>query len=312
MKSGASSNVAKIDPTITTLFDNYNFTSIAAWDLPTLPVQRCSDDKYIPDDLMVDYYRNLDYRMIAHIDYPSSVIEGMVKYSFWLVTSFSEHGVKSPMNMYIDEDQQHFNIHPGKKRYIVANYMGLDSVPVLVQQLKKETRIDGVHINNVAQLIDLYGDNTSMQVSQKYGQEVLECSWHGATNLSDKNGYDGWWQAAGESINRSNVILEYILKEGLHVQFDVISRSINTTTQYSTHIHPMARHMQFYIDIPDAKYLNENLWQLYFHFDPRVGVKECVETGIRIVNKFGDQDWKMKVNLKKTLDRKWIDDPERT
>jgi hypothetical protein len=306
----ANSDVAKIDLNIATLFEKYNFTSVAQWDINTLPAQRCSDDKYIPDDQVVDYYRNLDYRMIEYIDYPSRVIEGMVKYSFWLVTSFSLQGIQSPMNMYLEN--HYANIHPGKKRYIVANYMALDSVPVLVQQLKTQTRIHGVHITNVNQLIDLYGNNVSMQVSKKYGQEVLECSWHGATNLRDKNDYDGWWQAAGESINHNNVILEYLLKEGLPVQFNGPAQSINTTTQYITCIHADAHHMQFYIDIPDVKYLNEDLWKLYFHFDPRVGVKECVETGIRIINKFGNPDWIIKVNLKKTLERPWIADPEKT
>jgi hypothetical protein len=300
-----NSTVAVIDPNVEKLFDKYNFTYVAEWDINTLPAQRCSDDTYIPDDIVVDYYRNLEY-----IDYPSRVIEGMVKYSFWLVTSFSEQAMQSPMNMYLEH--HYANIHPGKKRYIVANYVGLDSVPVLVQQLKTIDRVDGVHIHNVNQLSDIYNNNASIQVASNYNNHVIECSWHGETGRRDARGYDDWWGVAAESINHNNVVLEYLLKEGLHVQYDGPSQSINTTTQYITHIHQDAHHNQFYIDIPDAQYLDEDLWKLYFHFDPRVGVKECVQTGIRIVNKFGDPDWQIKVNLKKTLERSWIADPEKT
>jgi hypothetical protein len=301
-----NSDVAKIGAGVEKLFDDYTFTYVAAWDTSTLPVQRCSDDTYIPDELVVDYYRNLDYHMIEYIDYPSKVIEGMVKYSFWLVTSFSEQGMKSPMNMY--SEQHYTNIHPGKKRYIVANYMGLDSVPVLVQQLKHEDRIDGTPIHNIDQLIDLYGNNVSVKVVHNYNQDVLECSWHGATNLRDANDYDGWWAIASQSINHTNRILEYILEEGLHVQSSTSDLVINNSNDnYVTKVHPNARDRQFFLEVPDSAYLDYDLWKLYFHFDPRVGIKECTETGIRIVNKFGDPNWKIQVNLAKTLQRPWLE-----
>ena len=308
-----NSDVAKVAPDVAALFDNHNFTYVSNWKLDTLPLQRCSDDKYIPDGLLVDYYRNLDYRMLDHIDYPSKVIEGMSKFSFWLVTSISEKGMQSPMNMYMNK--HYANIHPGKKRYIVANYLGLDSVPVLVQQPKTEPRVDGVHIENVDQIIDLYGNNVSIKVARNYNEEALECSWHGETNLRDDNDYDNWWSVASTSIDHDNQILRYLRIRGklAIVSYNNSHRTgltvVHGEGSFAT-IHHSDQYSggSFYIetDLKDIDY-----WQLYFHFDPRVGRKTDKKLGISIVNHFGDPNWVMDVDFSGTLNRPWLPDPEK-
>lgn len=298
------SNLDRVDPRAASLFEKYNFTFIACWDTNKLPIQRCSDDTYIPDKHVVDYYRNLDYRMIEHIDYPNRVIEGMTKFSCWLITSICETGMQSPLNMYLEGDYS--NIHPGKKRYIAANYVGLASVPVVVQQLKTEERVAGLHIANLEELSDIYGNNVSIKVAQNYNQDVIECSWHGETNSRDPNGYDDWWSVAGKSINHENVILDNILYRGLAVRTP--NENATASGIFKTVMHPDIGG-DFYIESERNDF---DFWQLYFHFDPRVGKKVDKKLGISIINHYGDPDWVIEVDFSKTLNRPWITYSEKT
>jgi hypothetical protein len=301
------SGLVRIDPGVDNLFENYNFTLVTHWPVSNLPVQRCGDKKYIPDDTILDYYRNLDYRMINHTDYSSKVIGGMVRLSCWMVTSLCESGVRSPINMFVDYRGQ-ASLHPGKKRYIVANYLGLDTVPVMVQQFKTQPRIAGRPIYNTTQLVNAYDNNVSIKVNYK---KKLECSWHGATNHRDKNGYDDWWKTSNLAINKNNKILDYVLQHGLHI--NCASQLHSTSAQngiFNTHVNHNATDHDFYLEVDNTIMLEKDLWQLYFHFDPRVGVKSCSYTGIKIINNLGDPAWTMQVNLANTLNRVWIPCPK--
>jgi len=302
------SNRDRIDTKLSKFFERYSLRYYPTWKLSKLPVQRCSDKNYISDQYVLDCYRNLHYDLIKYQNYSNQVINGMVQHSCWLVSSMSQKGVQSPLNMY---DWK--NIHPGKKRYIVANYLNLKTVPVLAQHPKDEIVTGGILINNLADLQEIYQNNLSVKIREKCEDLLIECSWHGETNRRDANGYDDWYSAAASLIGGKNIILEYLLENGLHVQYDFKSNDtiINSNKDiYVTKVYNRAYQQKFFIEIPDMQYLNKDLWKLYFHFDPIVGIKECTETGIRIVNKFGNLENKMKVNLKKTLERNWISDPE--
>lgn len=272
--------------------------------LSDLPLQRCSDANYIKDQQVLDYYRNLHYKLIEHADYENPIIGTMVKTACWLVTSMSEKGVKSGLNI----QWWNQNIHPGLKRYIVANYLQLDSVPVLWQGVDRGKPIRDAHT-----LYGCYGNRTdiSVKLRNKGDRRALEVSWHGETQQRDSNGYDFWAATALEELDHGNYIYKYLLTHGLQVQADVPGYTINSADVYITRAHRAAHLHDFYLELPDSNYLQEDLWQLYFHFDPRVGVKTCRQTGIRIVNKRGDPDWEMEVELLSTLKRPWLLDPEK-
>ena len=301
------SSLPVIDPNLHKVFDDYNFTLVTHWPTTTLPVQRCSDADYIPDDLVLDCYRNLDYRMIDHVDYTNRIIRSMVYYSNWLVTSISETGVNAPLNLLID-DYGKKDIHPGKKRYIIANYMGLNSVPVMVQQPKTQARLAGRPIYTVDQMLAVYHHNVSIQLHKGY---KLECSWHGATNFRDQNGYDSWHHTAKTQADGKHSILAYIQQHGIHVNCPTAIASTTTYDGvYRVHVNHNATDHDFYLDIADPTMLSYNLWELYYHFDSGVGEKSCPQSGIRIINKLGDPLWTMQSDLLATLQRLHIPDPK--
>jgi hypothetical protein len=299
--------VIHVDDRIHQVFDRYQLTYYPAWPLDQLPVQRCSDEKYISDLQVLDYYRNLRPELITRRDYPNQVIRGMVEYGFWLATSMSVDGIQSPLNMYHWQ-----NIHPGKKRYIVANYLQLDAVPVLVQHWPDQMlRPGGIPINTLDQLLEIYNHNVSINIRTKVDELLVECSWHGLTDLRDRNGYDDWYRSAAISVNEHNHLLDYLLQYGLYIQTDVAGIGINTG-QLKITVNNDQSDKDFYIKLPEPSLLKYDLWQLYYHFDPRVGVKRCKVTGIEIVNRLGDPDWIIDgLNFKKTLHRPWLLDPER-
>jgi hypothetical protein len=281
------SNKPRIDPEVEQLFDEYKFEYFPEWPTSELPLQRCSDANYISDIELLDWYRNLDYRMIQRTDYHNRVIKGMVLNACWLVTSAAEKGIQSPLNMY-----EWDNIHPGKKRYIVANYLGLDSVPVL-SQFQGEGQ-GGIPITNMTELSEIYGDQFSARIKHKpeYNERLLECSWHGETQMRDDKGYDDWHAAAGEALQFKNKILDDIMANGIYIN--------------------PAEDLPFYIEVYNDAVLEYDLMQLYYHFDPRVGGKIDKKLGISIINHYGDPDWVTEVDFSKTLNRPWLPDPEKT
>lgn len=298
------SGKSRIDPRAKDLFARYAFTYFPAWPTGELPPQRCSDADYIPDQTVLDCYRNLHQNLIDYRDYQNPVIGGMVDYSFWLATSMAQRGIQAPLNMY------HWtNIHPGKKRYIMANYLQLKSVPVLVQHWPDDIqRAGGIPVTSLDYLLALYQNLASINVREKVDELLIECSWHGETERRDRNGYDDWYRAAAESVHEINPLRHYLLEHGLTVVSAGPEHVINNGKRWTNiATHPAT----FTIHDPDRLHTRYDLWGLYYHFDPRVGVKRCRRSGLEIVNQMGDPKWIMNVDLLATLQRKWIPDPER-
>lgn len=292
------SNLSRLPPDLDTFLAATELYWFPEFPLHELPIQRCSDANYIKELQVLDYYRNLHYELIRFIDYENTIIRNMVEYSCWLVTSMSQKGIQSPLNI----QGWNQNIHPGLKRYIIANYLQLDTVPVVWQG---GGRTSDYPIKTLADLHRAYGENISVKIRDK-GRQTLEVSWHGDTNYRDPNGYDFWVAAAAEELCGKNLILEYLLEHGLQLQIDVPGSTINNCDVYRTFAHNKADQHDFYLKIPDVSHLQMDLWKVYYHFDPRVGVKTCSETGIQIINKFGDPNWQMTVNLEKTIKRPWL------
>ena len=246
------SNKPRIDIDTQKVLQEYNFYYYDS-NLQDLPFQKCGDHSYIPDETILHHYRNLNYHLISHEQYFKPVIGNIIRTGCWLVTSMDIHGIQSPLSMF------ETHVHPGKKRYMVANYLQVDTVPVLLQT--KEVRHDLQKVTTLSDLSDIYKGNFSTRVEQKDDNMILECSWHGATNSRDSKGYDNWWKVSNEEIG-SNVILDYIKKNGV---------GINQTDR------------PFYILVHDDT-LQFDWWELYFHFDPTVYRKVCETGNIEIIN----------------------------
>jgi hypothetical protein len=298
------SGKARVDPRAKDLFDRYAFTYFPAWPTSELPPQRCSDADYIPDQIVLDCYRNLHQNLIDHKGYTNPVVDSMVDYSFWLATSMTQRGIQAPLNMY------HWtNIHPGKKRYIMANYLQIKTVPVLVQHWPGNVqRAGGIPVTSLDYLLAIYQNNVSVNVREKVDELLVECSWHGETQRRDRNGYDDWYSAAAHSIHNGNHLLSHLLANGLTVVSPAPDSVINKGARWTN----IASHSApFCIHDPDRLHTKYDLWALYYHFDPRVGIKRCRRSGLEIVNQFGDPNWIVNADLLSTLKRKWIPDPER-
>jgi len=266
------SNRPRIDPLTETVLEEYNFYYYEC-SLSELPFQACGSKEYIPDDTILFHYRNLNYHLLSYRNYYKPIIGNIVKTGCWLVTDMTKNGIQSPLSMFGT------HVHPGKKRYMVANYLQLDKVPILWQT--KELHSSYQKVETLSDLADVYKNNFSTRVERYEDEMKLECSWHGATNSRDDKGYDNWWKVSNQAIG-TNVILEYVTRYGVR---------INDTSA------------PFHILVHDDT-LEFDWWQLYFHFDPNVYRKVCKTGKIEIINTFANnKDVIYDCNLMGTLTR---------
>lgn len=251
------SNRPRIDPDTQRVLEEYNFYYYES-NLKDLPYQRCGDESYIPDETILHHYRNMNYHLISHMDYFKPIVGNIVRTGCWLVTDICRSGLQSPLSMF------ETHVHPGKKRYIVANYIQVDKVPVLWQT--KQSHSSYQKVSSLSDLSDVYKNNFSTRVEHKGGERILECSWHGATNSRDDKGYDNWWKISNEQIG-SNMLLEYVKRFGIPIN--------DTSTPFHILVHDDT--------------LKFDWWQLYFHFDPTVYRKVCESGKIEIINTLADK-----------------------
>jgi hypothetical protein len=269
------SNRPRIDPGTEEILNTYNFYYIKKYKLSKVPQQDWAS--YVPDHTISNHFRNLSYNLMSFKNYKINAVSGMVDQGCWLVSNIDHKGIQSPLNMF------NGNLHPGRKRYIVAHYLQLKSIPILLQT-KEE--LSQSKITTLEQLNQIYQNNYSTKIKIKSsGEPVLECSWHGETNSRDSNGYDDWWKVSGEAYNYKNVILDYISRFGIEVNMN-------------------EQDLPFEIIVHDKNLLNKDFWELYFHFDPAVHRKICETKKIEIVNRLTDSKIVMKdCKLVRTLFR---------
>ena len=255
-----------------------------------------ADTNYLPDNKIRNYYVNLDYKMIEHMDYPKHVIKEMCNLSNFLITSIDQNGVSSPLNLFDSS-----NIHPGNKRLLCARYLNLNYVPIVWQSF---IYIPGLkRITTLEDIYDIYGTNISINLTTKsYGPVKLEISWHGETQRRDHNGYDDWYSASRSRTEFS--VLDYLLKNGLEIVNSTIEKEI-TNTQYPIK-YTKTRTNEISIEILDDSLMDENLdfWELYFHIDPTVASKLCKTKRIKIINNYATDNILTDCNLYNTLIRK--------
>jgi hypothetical protein len=269
------SDKPRIDPRTEEVLNLYNFYYIKDWNLSSIPPQDWKT--YISDQTIATHFKNLNYNLICFKNYKVNAVDGMVNQACWLVSNITKNGIKSPLNMF------NGNLHPGRKRLIVAYYLQLESIPILLQTTET---LNYKRITKLSQLDKIYQYNYSTNVKiNSVNKLVLECSWHGETNSRDPSGYDDWWRVSGETYNYENVILDYITQNGLEVNI-------------------VERNLPFEIVVHDKSLLNKDFWELYFHFDPMIYKKICKTKKIEIINRLTKSKIVMEnCNLVKTLIR---------
>lgn len=282
------SNKSRFDKNIELIFYNSNFYYIEDYPVKDLLPLQPWDYRILPMELNPWYYYNIDYRMLTHYN-ELHEFRILCDWMFFLVTSFDEKGILSPINLYDYKD-----FHPGGKRVTVADYMGIKTVPVLLQTDKL---IAEEKIQTLDQLHELYGYNCSFITRDNKRLEIL---YHGVTNMRDTRGYDDWYAKAArikeEHFGTESFSL-YIYKQGL----TVYNRHINeTVTQngFTTIFTTTRPDCPVYLEILDENILSKDLWKLFFYIDPSV-YKKIDETGkIIIHNNFGRDKQKIMLNCK--------------
>lgn len=273
---------------ISAVFENSNFYFIQDYPVKELLPLQPWDYRILPMELYPWYYYNIDYRMLSYYD-KLHEFRILCDWMFFLVTSFDEKGIVSPINLF---DYQDF--HPGGKRVTVAHFMGIETVPVLLQT---DNKISEKKISTIEELHNLYGNNCSFITRDNKRLEVL---YHGETDMRDSRGYDDWY-AKAESIKNEYFGLDsfskYIYDSGLTVYNRWKDQTIDNNGFKITYTTSRPE-TQVFLEVLDEDILSKDLWKLYFYIDPSV-YKKIDETGkIIIHNNFGRKSNKIMLNCK--------------
>lgn len=236
-----------------------------------LKIQNWDNISY-PESLNPEYYYNIDYKMLE-LKNLSKDYKMYTDYLFFLVTSIDQKGIISPVNLY---EKRVF--HPGGKRVNIAAYLGIESLPAVVQSTINLG--DSHKISSLDDLLGLYNNNCSLIYRTEFDR--IEVAWHGITGLRDKRGYDDWFAKAEQSSKKflEKSLSDVILEQGLEIITDK-KQSMEVNKIYKTYFTNHSR-CPIRIKILDSSLLDLDLWELYFHIDPSV-YKKIDETGTIII-----------------------------
>jgi hypothetical protein len=267
----------------------YYYPQYSLYDLNHIPTAK---PDYIKNDIVRPYFANLDYRLIDHRFEKPTIIGSLVENANFLVTSIDQTGIHAPLNLHNNE-----NIHPGKKRLTVARYVGLETVPVLLQSEKPQN--SGKQLQTIDDFFEIYGPDIGIYVND-YGR--LEVTYL-ISSMRDPNGYDDWLTMSYSRDGHFSMA-DYMLENGLEIYNSYRGDTVingNFKTIYTTN--PQNK---IYIEILDDSLLDEGLdfWQLFFHIDPTVKTKTCKTGRIRIVNSMSQKDNLTNCSLYSTMIRK--------
>jgi hypothetical protein len=234
----------------------------------------------------------LDYRLIDHRFDKPTIIGSLVENANFLVTSIDQTGIHAPLNLHNNE-----NIHPGKKRLTVARYVGLKTVPVLLQS--EEPQDSGKRLLTIDDFFDVYGRDIGIYVND-YGR--LEVTYL-ISHMRDPNGYDDWLTMSYSREGHFSMA-EYALQNGLEIYNSYRGDTVvngNFKTIYTTN-----PQNEIFVEVLDDSLLDEGLdfWQLFFHIDPTIRTKTCKTDRLRIVNKMAEKDDLTNCSLYSTMTRK--------
>jgi len=266
-------------------FKNYFFYYLPKYPTRNILKQALWDPNRVPEYAEPHRYLNLDYKMMKFY-HTVPAIKSYAEQLWFLVSSIDQKGIQSPL---CSENLKTF--HPGGKRYAIAGYLDIPTMPVLLQSTKKIQEYNSRQLHHLFEITNLYNNQCSMKVRKDTG--ALEVSWHGETSMRDNNGYDDWRKKADNVLSNTNTntnfnIPKFLLQNGLDVvnKFRVGTKidGIFKTNYCRKSNSPIK------IIIDDIKYIDLDLWELYFHIDPTVHLKVDKSSYIQIVNEIASKD----------------------
>jgi len=262
------------------------------------------DTEIIPLDFEPHLYYNIDYKMLKYYE-KLDMVTKYVDLLWYLVTSMDQNSIISPL---CSENLKTY--HPGGKRATIAGYLDIRTIPVLAQFDNKMKKYSKFQVKSVEDLLKLYNYRCSVKYRQDTG--AVEVSWHGETNMRDKNGYDNWFEKAHRIRNTYNLkISTFLVENGLDIENPFVSKTVYNgifKTNYIKHSKSPLK-----IIVTDEKIIDKDFWELFFHIDPSVYKKIDKDGIITIVNEDAMSNNIILKNcrLMKTLNREKFFTPEK-
>lgn len=252
-------------------FGRYNFYFEPHYPTSSLLKMQNWDSTSYPENLCPEYYYNIDYRMLGLKDL-SNEYRLYTDFLFFLVTSIDQKGILSPVNVY---ETRVF--HPGGKRANIASYLGIETMPAIVQTIA-DLGNEG-KISSLEHLLDLYGNNCSLIYRTEFDR--IEVAWHGETGLRDSRGYDDWFAKADQITKKyfHGSVSEVVLEQGLEI---VTEKPLSPVDEFYKLKFSRNPSSPIRIIILDPSWLECDLWELYFHIDPSI-YRKIDETGTIII-----------------------------
>lgn len=289
----------KISSEVFKLFPLYNWYYIKNYEIEGLLPYIYSYEGLYNAEIATLFY-NLDYNMLKYRK-KTEWIEWFNQVFYYLVTSFDIHGVKVPLNFY---EEKH--IHPGGKRVCISEYLGLKTVPVLIQTKKKLDTYD-INLQSIFDLQKVYPNNNfTAFVGNNFpkGHYPIEIHYL-ESNHRDENNIDGWMEEGKNNLPSNGIqnIPYFLLEHGLNIvgnwdKNELGAVRIGEFTLIFSHepVNP------YFVKLNDMTYKNCDFWKLIYYFDPRYKLKTSLNNEIALYNTTITAKKKMKSkNMLQTL-----------
>jgi len=282
-----AAHMDRIGPGVRELFNTYKFYYIKKYPLnKLLDITSADLDGLKTKEIATKFY-NINYRMLEHWD-DTEWIDWFTRAFYYLVTSFDAEGIKVPVNLY-----ESTYYHPGGKRVCIGSYLGMDTVPALLQTktILKEDVYD-LKICKPKELSNIYPNNNFTAFIQTICPAMykpLEVYYFESLIRTDEN-IDGWMERGQDTLRKFNTIAPpcYLLKHGLNVvnpdlpEHTRIEKGKNGYL-YKT-VFSKKPKADYYIKLNDTSLNEQNFWKLAYHFDPRYRIKYTKKKEIEIRN----------------------------
>lgn len=307
LEQDEAAHMDRVGPGVLELFNKYNFYYIKDFPIKNLVKLFNADVKELHSPEVASKFYNLHYSMLSHWD-DTEWIDWFTRAFYYLVTSFDEEGVKVPLNLYENEF-----FHPGGKRVCIGTYLGMDTVPVLLQTVHKTKKFD-LCIKSFDELQQIYpSNNFTAFIKDSPSPEVQPLEIHYLESMiKTQDNIDGWMERGQGLLREFEQIAPPLqfLEHGLNIVNNEIE-GMREETEKNGYIYKTVFSKEpqypYYIKVNDSKLLEENFWKLVYYFDPRYRVKysKKKELELRVDHDFATKEMKS-IHMLKTLTRKKV------
>jgi len=301
-----AAHMNRIGSGVCDLFNTYKFYYIKDFPVRKLVKLFNADIKGLGTPTIASKFYNLDYRMLEHWD-DTEWIDWFTRAFYYLVTSFDQEGIKVPLNLY---ENQFF--HPGGKRVCIGTYLGMTSVPVLLQTKNKFKKFT-FEILSHDELQRVYPSNNFTAFIRDIPGNFHPLEIHYLESMiKTRNNIDGWMERAQGILQDFNIIAPplYFLEHGLNIVNPDLPERTRVELgangyEYKTIFTKKPKsNSEYFIKLNDTSMYTENFWKLVYYFDPRYRVKysKKKELELRNTHKFATKEMKSS-HMLKTLTR---------